>query len=362
MKLVISILFATLLCLPGIGQSRAPKTVVVIKDGQFYINGELTYKGRYWNGNKIEGLLFNSRMVQGIFDDANPETVERFKYPDTGEWDPKRNTDEFVAAMPSWKEHGMLAFTLNLQGGSPMGYGNKGWRNSAFNEKGKLQGPYMRRLQQILNQADELGMVVILGYFYFGQDEYFEDEAAVKKAASEITEWILKKNYFNVIVEVANECDNNGYQQEIIKADRIDELIRHVKGTQYFRRSLFVGTSFNGNSIPTPNVVRDSDFILIHGNGVDDPARIKEMVEQTRQVEGYRDMPILFNEDDHYDFDKEEYNMKSAIEAYASWGFFDYRREGEEFNEGFQSVPVDWTISSDRKRAFFNKVKEVTGL
>jgi hypothetical protein len=40
---------------------------------------------------------------------------------------------------------------------------------------------------------------------------------------------------------------------------------------------------------------------------------------------------------------------------------FDFRREGEEFNEGFQSVPVDWTISSDRKKAFFEKMKEIVG-
>ena len=352
------LLLASFIFLSAASQDR--KTAVMIKDDQFYINGKLTYEGRYWNGHKIEGLLFNSRMVQGIFDDENPETVERFKYPDTGEWDPKRNTAEFVEAMKSWRDHGVLAFTLNLQGGSPMGYGNKGWRNSAFDEKGKLKNAYMKRLQQILNKADELGMVVILGYFYFGQDEYFEDEAAVKRAATEATNWILKKNYWNVIVEVANECDNKGYQHDIIKADRIDELIRHVKGTQHFRRRLFVGTSFNGNSLPTPNVVRDSDFILIHGNGVKDPNRITEMVEQTREIDGYRTMPILFNEDDHYDFDQELNNMVGAIKAYASWGYFDFRREGEEFNEGFQSVPVDWKISSDRKRGFFEKVKEIT--
>ena len=28
---------------------------------------------------------------------------------------------------------------------------------------------------------------------------------------------------------------------------------------------------------------------------------------------------------------------------------------------GFQSLPVDWTISSARKRAFFGLLKEITG-
>ena len=33
----------------------------------------------------------------------------------------------------------------------------------------------------------------------------------------------------------------------------------------------------------------------------------------------------------------------------------------ERFEDGFQSLPVDWTISSKRKRAFFGLLKEITG-
>ena len=53
-------------------------------------------------------------------------------------------------------------------------------------------------------------------------------------------------------------------------------------------------------TIPKPNVVKASDFLLLHGNGVSNPDKIAEMVRKTREVEGYRPMPILFNEDDHY--------------------------------------------------------------
>ncbi len=360
MKIALFVLFAVLNISGGIIQ-KGVKTVVTIQQDQFLINGELTYKGRYWNGHKIEGLLFNSRMVQGVFDDQNPETRDKFKYPDTGIWDAKRNTQEFVAAMPSWRKHGMLSFTLNLQGGSPMGYGNQGWRNSAFDEKGRLRKLYMRRVAQILDKADKLGMVVILGYFYFGQDEYFENETAVMNAAYQATNWVLDQGYGNVVIEVANECNNRKYEQAIIKADRIDQLMRQIKSMEKDGRRLLVAASYNGNTLPTPNVVRESDFILIHGNGVNDPDRITEMVDQTRLIEGYQTMPILFNEDDHYDFDQDHCNMTAAVKSYASWGFFDFRREGESFNQGFQSVPVDWRINSDRKRGFFELVKDITG-
>ena len=38
----------------------------------------------------------------------------------------------------------------------------------------------MNRLDRVLKKADELEMVVILGIFYFRQDEYLNDEAAIK--------------------------------------------------------------------------------------------------------------------------------------------------------------------------------------
>jgi hypothetical protein len=123
-----------------------------------------------------------------------------------------------------------------------------------------------------------------------------------------------------------------------------------------------VSTSYGGNFVPLPNVVQTADFLLIHGNGANDPGRIVEMAQQTRQVEGYQPMPILFNEDDHFHFNKPMNNMIASVSAYAGWGFFDYRMKGEsDFDEGYQSVPVNWGLSSERKRGFFKLLKEITG-
>lgn len=335
------------------------RTIVDIKANQFFINGEVTYKNRIWNGYKVEGLLMNSRMVQGIFDDLNPETEDKFKYPDTNEWCANRNTMEFVAAMKEWHNYGLLAFTLNLQGGSPMGYGNHGWINSAFDSKGNLRQEYIERLKLILDEADELGMVVILGYFYFGQDEQLEDETSVLNAVDNITNWILDNEYRNVIIEIANECDIF-YDHEILKPERIVELIKRVQNAGNNGNRLLVSTSFSGGNIPTSNVVKYADFILLHGNGVHYPDEIIDMVYRTKVLKGYETKPILFNEDDHYEFHKEQNNFYSALQAYASWGYFDYRRDGESFSNGFQSIPADWQISSERKQAFFTKLKEIT--
>ncbi|NOT63848.1 MAG: hypothetical protein HOP19_26840, partial [Acidobacteria bacterium] len=304
--------------------AAAPKTTVSIQGDRFFINGRPTYEGRSYQGMKIEGLLMNSRMVQGIYDDLNAETRDRWKYPDTGKWDAERNTREFIAAMPEWRKHGLLAVTLNLQGGSPQGYSQaQPWHNSAFNADGTLRADYFSRLERILNRADQLGIVVILGYFYFGQDQRLKDEAAVKAAVVNATNWLLKKGWRNLLIEVNNECNIKAYDHEMLKPGRVDELIHLVKTTTHQGRRFLVGTSYGGGAIPTTNVVKASDFLLLHGNGVKDPHRIAEMVAITRRDPAYRPMPILFNEDDHFDFDQPANNMLKAVSAYASWGYFD---------------------------------------
>lgn len=337
-------------------------TAVAIRGAKFLVNGEPTYKGRTWNGQPIEGLLFNSRMVQATFDDRNPKTVGRWAYPDTGKWDAERNTREFLAQMPEWRRHGLLAVTLNLQGGSPQGYSkDQPWHNSALNADGSLDPRYLARFRRILDRADELGMVVILGVFYFGQDERLKDEAAVRAAVDAVVDWLMRDHYTNVLLEINNECDVR-YDHALLRPDRVHELIGRARAHAAARGfPLLVGTSYGGGTVPRPNVVKASDFLLLHGNGVSDPGRIAEMVRRTRQVEGYRPMPVLFNEDDHFDFDRPRNHCTAAVAEYASWGYFDYRMKGEGFDEGYQSVPVNWRTSSARKKGFFQLLSRITG-
>jgi hypothetical protein len=349
------------LTLAGTDGGAARHTAVSIVGDEFLINGRPTYAGRVWQGHKIEGLLLNSRMVQGIFDDLNPATVDRWAYPDTGKWDAERNTREFIAAMPEWRRHGLLAFTINLQGGAPIGYADQQpWINSAINPDGSLRPDYLGRLGRILDRADELGMVAIVGFFYFGQDERIHDEAAVIRATDNAAAWILDHGYTNVLVEINNEC-NIRYDHPILQPAHVSELITRVQGLTRGGRRLLVSTSYGGGTVPDENVVRTADYLLMHGNGVSDPARIAAMVRAARAVPGYTPKPILFNEDDHYDFDQPVNNFTAAVGEYASWGFFDYRRPGEAFAEGYQNLPADWGISSERKRAFFRLVSEISG-
>ena len=108
-----------------------------------------------------------------------------------------------------------------------------------------MRPEYMARLEKILDRADDLGMVVILGLFYFGQDERLKDEDAVKKGADNALDWLADKGYRNVLIEINNEC-NVRYDHAILKPERVHELIERAKK---HRGKFLVRTSYDGNTV-----------------------------------------------------------------------------------------------------------------
>ena len=240
--------------------------------------------------------------------------------------------------------------------------------NSAIDPEGNLRPAYMARLKRILDRADELGMVAIVGYFYFGQDQRLKDEAAVSRAVLNATNWILDGGYRNVLVEVNNEC-NISYDHEILKPARVPELIKLVQSQTRNGRRLLVSTSFGGTTSGgtrdhpdtpvTAAVAKQSDYLLIHGNGPNDPALIKRCIAATRQLGG-RSVPVMINEDPNFHFAEATNHLLASVDEYTSWGY--YEQGQSNYQDGFQSPPVNWSISSDNKRQFFELVKKVTGV
>ena len=344
-------------------QNARPRSA--IRGDAFHINGKPTYAGRTWQGQRIEGLLFNSRMVQGIFDDLNPETVGRWAYPDTGRWDPERNTREFLAAMPEWRRHGLLGFTINLQGGSPQGYSREQpWHNSAITPEGTLRPDYMARLEQILDRADELGMVVILGIFYFGQDQRLRDEAAVRPGGR-------RHGRLDLRPRLPQRADRG--QQRVQRALRPRDPAagpgpradRARQKRSPSRPALTAGgcwssTSYGGGTVPKENVVRAADFLL-------DARQRRERSRADR-----RDGPPVpaqcpatgrcrscSTRTTTSTSTSRRTTCSAAVGEYASWGYFDPGKS--DYADGYQCPPVHWQINTPRKKAFFRLVKEVTG-
>ena len=355
-------------------------TEIQLDGARFLINGRPTYEGvTYW-GKSIEGLLFNSRMVQAIFDDENPETAVHWRYPDTGRWDPDRNTDEFCAALLQYRRHGLLAVTVGLQGGgsiyTPEIYDH--YLNSAYEPDGTFKPAYFERLGRVLQAADAAGMVVIVNYFYWKQAARLESGAAIRRVTAAVTDWLLETGYRNILVDVMNEVSDHWARYPVLGTGGVHQLIEIVQQTTRDGRRLIVGSSTpGGDRLPVGRWAELEDLHMPHGNGCT-PEELRAKLRALKETEAYkrRLRPILINEDSIF-----VENLEAAVSESCSWGFYcqgygsqykdlkDWTVRGRETRtvqsfrslSGYQTLPVNWSINTEVKRAFFAKLARIVG-
>ena len=358
------------------------KTAVGMRGSMFTINGELTYTPAAGFPNadtNLIGTLLNVRAVQAVFDDANyPRQGSRehpyptevmgpvfWDYPD-GRWDPERNTREFIEALPEWRKAGLLAFTVNFQGGGPTdgNYGRVGTQreltqpheNSGFDAEGNLKPAYAARMERIIAAADRLGMVTVVGFFYFGQNERVKvtpDGKYVRQAVINGMKFLKDLPYRNVLVEINNEI-SPGYRHPQLQPDGIYELV--ALAHEIGGKEIPVSMSYVGN-LPAPGGkafqgLRAADYILIHTNSRL-PEEVHTSIQAWRRLAGY-DRPLMINEDGFSTF-----NLHSAVQEHAGWGYYD--QGWSNYRDGFQSPPTNWRISTSLKWLFFEQVARLTG-
>ena len=349
-------------------------TEISIEGTRFFVNGQPTYAGISYEGKPVEGLLFNSRMVQAVYDDDNPQTVARWCYPDTGQWDPVRNTDEFCSVLPEYRRHGLSAVTVGLQGGGsiyePEVYDH--YNNSAFAPDGALKPAYFDRLERILAAADAIGMVVIVNYFYGKMLAKLEGDLAIRRATAEASQWLLQTGYRNILVDVKNEFRAG---EGLVESGNIHQLIEIAQQTTDNGRRLLASSSIHPeNFLPEGRWQEVQDFYMPHGNSVwADELRVQLQRVKASAAFAAHPRPLLMNEDSvHLE------SLDAAFEEYASWGYysqgygcggwkhgrFDWPAQSRETNyehlSGYQTVPVNWAINTPRKKAFFDRVKAIT--
>jgi len=350
------------------------KTTIEIDGEKILINGKPSYEGIEYKGHSIEGLIMNSRMIQAITDDENPVTRRLWVYPDTNIWDPERNTNEFCKNLPEYRKYGLLGITVGLQGGGSI-YEPSVWNNcemSAFKQDGSLKKDWLNRLLKVLETADSCGIVVIVNYFYWKNIRLIFEKNIIK-AVETATDWLLRTGFKNILVDIANEC-GEGWKPEICRPSQIHKLINIAKSITLNNRRLLVGCSTGGDNLQTEEWLESEDIFFPHGNG-NTPEILKQRLTKIRQTSSYkkRPRPLIINEDG-----VDLLNLEAAIESHASWGFYAQGKGSQEkiyekiFGEGerekdysklsgFQTLPVNWSINTDKtKILFFNKIKEIT--
>jgi hypothetical protein len=281
----------------------------------------------------------NLRIAQALFDD---------EWLTEGQVDPKQNTARVIAALDTYRKHGILAINVSLQCGNA-GYGRevpeirrtnaakagagKGFLCSAFLPDGTMKPAWQQRLLSLARALDERGMILDLMYFYQSQDEVLKDPEAIRNAVKNATDFLIDQNLRNVIIEIANEQDVRGWDHELYIERDMGALMEIARERFRIKQAPFL-LPISASSGPSmklfDSTIVHADLTIVHGNNwAPGPkgARIKALYDDPRAPG-----PILMNEDDNgretseENLQKELASCDAVWEAGGSWGYMPWRQ------------------------------------
>lgn len=319
------------------------KTVLEIKGEQFYINGRLTYSEIQGSNPNSHGLLMNARFIQGIFDDK----TGRERYNRFGKiFDPEKNTYDLIAALPEWYAYGLRGFTVGFQGGGPcFTIDNKTIDNNPFGADGLSIDPaYAGRMDRLIRAADELGMIVIVSYFYGDQARRLKDGKSVLNAVRTASRFLKEGGYTNVIIEVANEQNIGAFKDHPI-LHTSEGMVALIEIARQESGGMPVGCSGGGN-YAAREICVESDVVLIHGNGCS-RQQYYNLIQTAKEWAPGK--PVVCNEDS-----QAIGQLLVSYQTKTSWGYYN--------NLTKQEPPADWRVTSGEDTYFAYRMAEGIGI
>ena len=313
------------------------KTTVSITGNNWFINNKIINEG-----SPSEGLLMNVRMVNSVFEDRGDKIPSEYR-----DFDPEKNTDEFISRIPEYVNAGVNAFTISLQGGSP---GYEGAVNSAYEADGSLREDYLERVKRAIKAADCNSAVVILSCLYQRQHSHgsaLNTRDDIRNAIVNTVKWIQENHLQNVVLEISNEYRHGGYRnwkegKWLISTKGQTDLINLAKKTY---PDLLVGTSGMGSGTMNDSIAEIADYITIHFNTTalsDYPAKIRALKKHGK--------PLICNEDDKIGKDGAEALLLSVNNG-CGWGYMHVAHN--------QTIPFKFDGVED-DTAVYNAMKKVT--
>lgn len=375
---------AALLLVSGLGALASVASAIEIATGamlgpryesdRFYLRIGSRWEETYSHGpyrSKARGRLMTLWLPNALFED---EWLTEQKF------DPDKNTDRVIAALDVYAAHGVGAIGVSLQGGDPgyakevNGISRKGIANggkergalvSAFNPDGSLKPSWMGRLERLLREANSRGLVVCLAYFGRGQDEVFESQQAIVAAARNMTDWLIDKNFRNVVIDVAPGWDVEPENWD--NGSFIPEYIAHVLEDvrERFHNAAFalpIGASSGADMSYPASLAQLCDVVLVRGNGLS-PGRKRERLQELQSNQ----RPVWMVSDDNggdsglATLSRETASADVLFVNGAGWGFrppTGAHRFPFEYRPGTTSELNGASSASDRDRAYFKAVLE----
>lgn len=320
------------------------KTIVSKLGKQILINGKPVYSEIANANPQSLGLLWNQRMIQGVFDDKKDR--RRYDLFKKGHFSPDENTDDLIKAMPEWYAFGLRAITVGFQGGWPVSCVDvREIENNPFGSDGKTIDPeYAKRMDKIIVAADEIGMVIIVSLLYWAQSMRLTDGRAVVEAVKTGALFIKEHKYTNVILEVANEYNIAPFKSHPIVYES-EGMASLLKIAREFSGGVMVGAS-GGGGMADEEVVKESDIVLVHGNGLS-RGEYYDFLEKVKLWAP--DSPIICNEDSQCCT-----RIDVGLATGTSWGYYN--------NYTKQIPPADYGVTPGEDLYFARRMARAIGI
>ena len=137
-----------------------------------------------------------------------------------------RNLDNMIA-------HGLNCIGVYVQG-SNGGHPDPETGRNGFTPEGKLKPDFAHRLEWLIREADQRGMVVMVGLFSPRKDQDFTDEAAVQRACKETANFLVRRKLKNVFCEIMHETNHTRIDMDIFREPNGAE--KKAKLTKLFKK------------------------------------------------------------------------------------------------------------------------------
>ena len=173
--------------------------------------------------------------------------------------------NHLIAQLDDYKSHGVNSVTVFYQG-------CRGAKYDPFSSDGRtINAGHEARMEKIIKAANDRGMVVIVGLYYFAAPLNAKDGAAVRTTVKTVARAL--KPYRNIIINIANEQNSTEYRDTNRKFNfndpkRIIELAGIIKTEDPSRLVGGGGFSEASNKVIGKAATIDALLYDAAGNGV----------------------------------------------------------------------------------------------
>ena len=325
-------------------------TNIKIINNKFYINDIAANRGNFLSEGKLIGIYTDMCV---FFDNH---------------FDIAKNKRGFIENLTDWKKSGVNLITVGLQSPNPFEeYYKKAreqdkskdisFNSSALNPDGSLNFDYLENAEEIIKAADNLGFAVLVNILSSACEDIFDDEFAILNGVFNAVDWLLDKNFSNVLVNLT-DISHTFYKSSVLNGGRIINILKSVR--EKVKDNIICGAGIKSfTNISEKNIgeyIKMSDFIPFYSKPKHNTIKMLDNIyffkSKLREINIDREVPIIMAKGDDLSEKYNSYGKNNLIEALengVSWCYYD--------RDGFIIFPVDWDKNSSlEKRRFFENV------